>query len=120
VSARRRRKLVSTRRPLLPDQLTQLQALDGLTLETPLERRPTVIFDLEDSTLVFEGKTVGLPTVARDDLEFIASTDETFTAAELPGYLDDGTRLVLVRRLVREGFLRLRESAPSGGAGAEE
>jgi ribosomal protein L16 Arg81 hydroxylase len=120
VSARRRRKLVSTRRPLLPDQLTQLQALDGLTLETPLERRPTVIFELESSTLAFEGKTVALPALAQEDLEFLASADETFTAAELPGDLDDETRLVLVRRLVREGFLRLTESAPSSGADAEE
>jgi lysine-specific demethylase/histidyl-hydroxylase NO66 len=120
VSARQRRKLVATRRQLLPDQLTQLRALERLTLQSLLERRPTVLFDLDESTLVFEGKTVALPTVAREDLEFIASADDTFTAAELPGDLDDETRLVLVRRLVREGFLRLRESAPSSGAGAEQ
>jgi ribosomal protein L16 Arg81 hydroxylase len=120
VSARQRRKLVSTRRPLLPDQLTQLRLVEGLTLETLLERRPTVLFDLDGSSLVFEGKTVALPAVAREDLEFIASADEAFTADELPGDLDDETRLVLVRRLVREGFLRLRESASSSGAAAEE
>jgi hypothetical protein len=120
VSSRQRRKLVSTRRPLLPDQLTQLQALEGLTLESLLERRPTVLFDLEGSTLVFEGKTVALPAVAREDLEFIASAEDAFTAAELPGDLDDETRLVLARRLVREGFLRLRGFAPSSGAAAEE
>jgi hypothetical protein len=67
---------------------------------------------------VFEGKTVALPAVAREDLEFIASADDTFTAAELPGDLNDETRLVLVRRLVREGFLQLRESAPSSAADA--
>jgi bifunctional lysine-specific demethylase and histidyl-hydroxylase NO66 len=120
VSTRRRRKLVATRRPVLPDQLTQLQALQRLTLETLVERRPTVLFDLEDSTLLFEGKQVALPAVARDDLEFIASADEAFTAADLPGDLDDETRLVLVRRLVREGFLRLRESAPDDGMAAGE
>jgi len=120
VSTRQRRKLVATRRPVLPDQLTQLQALQRLTLETPVERRPTVIFDLEGSTLLFEGKEVALPAVARDDVEFIASADEAFTAADLPGDLDDETRLVLVRRLVREGFLRLRESAPNNGAAAGE
>ncbi len=120
VSARQRRKLVSTRRPLLPDQLTQLQALEGLTLETSLERRPTVLFDLEGSTLVFEGKRVALPPVAREDLDFIASADEAFTAGELPGDLDDQTRLVLVRRLVREGFLRLTEVSPNTDAGAGE
>jgi ribosomal protein L16 Arg81 hydroxylase len=120
VTGRRRRKLVSTRRPLLPDQLTQLRELESLALESLLERRPTVLFDLDGSTLVFEGKTVALPAVAREDLEFIASADDAFAAADLPGDLDDETRLVLVRRLVREGFLRLRESAPSSGAAADE
>jgi hypothetical protein len=100
--------------------LTQLRLVEGLTLETLLERRPTVLFDLDGSSLVFDGKTVALPAVAREDLEFIASADEAFTADELPGDLDDETRLVLVRRLVREGFLRLRESASSSGAAAEE
>ena len=33
------------------------------------------------------------------------STKDVFTAAELPGVLDDEGRLVLVRRLVREGAL---------------
>ncbi len=33
--------------------------------------------------------------------------DEPFLPSELPGDLDDAGRLVLVRRLVREGFLRL-------------
>jgi hypothetical protein len=120
VSARRRRKLVATRRPVLSDQLKQLQALEGLTLETPLERRSTVVFDLEGSTLVFEGKEVVVPAVAREDLEFIASADEAFTASDFPGDLDGQTRLVLVRRLVREGFLRLREFAPNSTAAAEE
>jgi JmjC domain len=116
VSIRQRRKLVSTRRPVLPDQLTQLQELQMLTVETPLERRPTVLFDVVGSTLVFEGKKVAFPAVAQEDVEFVASADETFTAADL----DDETRLVVVRRLVREGFLRLRESAPNSGAAAEE
>jgi len=31
-----------------------------------------------------------------------------FTAADLPGRLDEESRLVLVRRLVREGLLRIR------------
>jgi ribosomal protein L16 Arg81 hydroxylase len=120
VAARQRRKLVSTRRPVLPDQLTQLRALEGLTVETPLERRPTVLFDVQDSTLMFEGKKLVLPAAAREDIEYIASADEAFTAADFPGDLDDETRLVLVRRLVREGFLRLRESGPNSAAAAEE
>jgi hypothetical protein len=120
VAARQRRKLVGTRRPILPDQLTQVRALEGLTIETSLERRATVIFDLEGSALVFEGKQVRFPAEAREDVEFLVTVDEPFTPADLPGDLDNETRLVLVRRLVREGFLRLSGSGPSSVAGAPE
>jgi len=120
VGRRRRRRLVRTRRPILGGQLSQLRGLESLGLETQLDRRPTVLFDLEGTTLLFEGKRVAFPQGAREDLEFLAAADEPFTAADLPGDLDHETRLVLVRRLVREGFLRLREAAPKNGAAAEE
>jgi hypothetical protein len=120
VSRRQRRRLVRTRRPILSGQLTQLRALEGLSLDTLVERRPTVLFDLEDTTLMFEGKDVVFPEAAREDLGFVAAADEPFTAGDLPGDLGDETRLVLVRRLVREGFLRISEVAPNSGEGAEE
>jgi bifunctional lysine-specific demethylase and histidyl-hydroxylase NO66 len=120
VSARQRRRLIETRRPVLPDQLTQLRGLEALTLETPVERRETVLFELLGSTLRFEGKTVTFPADAQEDVEFVARSEDEFTAADLPGDLDEESRLVLVRRLVREGFLRLTEAAPNSGAAAEE
>jgi bifunctional lysine-specific demethylase and histidyl-hydroxylase NO66 len=120
VAARQRRRLVSTRRPVLPGQLMQLRALETLTLDTPLERRPTVLFDLEGRTLRYEGKEIAFPAGAEEALEFLASAEEPFGAGEIPGELDDESRLVLVRRLVREGFLRLSEPAPSNGADAGE
>jgi hypothetical protein len=118
VAERRRRRLVSTRRPVLPDQLTQIRALESLTLETQLERRPTVLFELDGATLRFEGSTVTFPAIAQEEIEFVARADGEFTPADIPGELDDESRLVLVRRLVREGFLRLTEAEPSNGADA--
>jgi hypothetical protein len=115
VARRRRRRLVRTRRPILGGQLAQLRALEHLALETLVERRPTVLFDLEGTSLFFEGREVVFPAVVREDLEFIAAADEEFTPADLPGDLDGEGRLVLVRRLVREGFLRLSESSPRTG-----
>ncbi|HEY3069903.1 MAG TPA: cupin domain-containing protein [Gaiellaceae bacterium] len=120
VARRRCRRLVKTRRPILTGQLTQLRALGGLTLETPLERRPTVLFDVDDRALVFEEKEIRFPASAMEPLRFAATVEEPFRAAELPGSLDDESRLVLVRRLVREGFLQLSEAAPGSGADAEE
>ena len=120
VAERRRRRLVSTRRPVLPDQLSQIRALDSLTLETPVERRSTVLFDLDGTTLRFEGKTVTLPTALEEEIEFIVRADDGFAPAEIPGELDDESRLVLIRRLVREGFLRLIEASPSIGEDAAQ
>jgi hypothetical protein len=111
VTARRRRSFVETRRPVRDDAFDQLRALDGLDLETPLERRRTVIAELavgDEARLSFEGRELSFPAFVAPDLEFILGIDDPFRASDLPGSLDGEGRLVLVRRLVREGLLRIR------------
>ena len=119
VERRRRRRLVRSRRPILAGQLTQLRALDELGLDTELERRATVLFDLSGSTLSFEGKDLSFPAETAEDLAFVAEADGSFTPADLPGDLDDESRLVFVSRLVREGFLLFSAAARDTGADAE-
>jgi hypothetical protein len=114
VARRARRRFVDGRRPILDGQLTQVRALEGLTLRSPLLRRATVIAELERSdagvSLRFEGKEVRFPAQAAEAVAATHAADAPFTAAGLPGPLDAAGRLVLVRRLVREGFLRLIEA----------
>ena len=112
VARRRRERFVRTRRPVRESELTRLRSLDDLTLETTVELRPTVIADVhagDDVRVVFEGKEVVLPAFVREEVEYAATAAQPFCAADLPGELDDDGRLVLVRRLVREGFLRLSD-----------
>ena len=45
-------------------------------------------------------------TEAAEAVAAVHAASEPFTPAELPGPLDAAGRLVLVKRLVREGFLR--------------
>ena len=106
VAARKRRRLVETRRPVLERQLSQVAALESLNVDTEVERRPTVLAEIEGTTLVFEGKRLVFPARLQEELEAIFDAEESFTARVLPGPLDDEGRLVLVRRLIREGFLR--------------
>jgi hypothetical protein len=112
VERRRRRRFVETRRPIREDGLSQLRALDRLDGDTLLERRETVIADLEETdgtvTLVFEGKEIGIPAHAAPELRACFEAEDPFRAADLPGDLDADGRRVLARRLVREGFLRVR------------
>jgi ribosomal protein L16 Arg81 hydroxylase len=118
VARRKRDRFVRTRRPILDDQLEQVRALDGLTLDTPVERRASVIADLREAdgpTLSFEGKEVVFPESARAELEHLFAASGSVTPRELPGVLDGEGRLVLVRRLIREGFLRLADvTRPDG------
>ena len=109
--ARARDRFVRSRRPVLDGQLTELRALNSLTVDVELERRDTVIADLHGTTLVFEGRTLRFPPRLAADLEFLLTADRSFAPRELPGELDDDGRLVLVKRLVREGFLRHSASA---------
>ena len=72
--------------------------------------------------MVFEGKRVSFPAQAEEAIAFVATADGIFSAADLPGELDEAGRLVLVRRLVREGFLLVNATppdAPGGQTGAD-
>jgi Cupin superfamily protein len=112
VADRMRERFVASRRPVLDGQLEQLRRLDALTPETPLERRPSVVADLfaveEGFELAFEGKRISFPAHVAEELEFVVEATGRFTARGLPGGLDEAGRLVLARRLIREGFLRAR------------
>jgi hypothetical protein len=107
VAAAMRERFVSTRRPVRDGQLTELSALEQLTPETPVERRETVIADFDGERLSFEGRSLLFPPHAREEVEALVGAEGPVVPAELPGRLDDEGRLVLVRRLVREGFLRI-------------
>jgi bifunctional lysine-specific demethylase and histidyl-hydroxylase NO66 len=113
VERRRRRRFVESRRPIREDGLTQLRALAGLGAETLVERRPTVIADLEEEdgvvSLVYEGKKIHVPGRAREEMRACFAAGEPFRPGDLPGDLDAKSQLVLVRRLIREGFLRISE-----------
>ena len=113
VRRRARERFVRSRRPILDGQLSELRALDQLTVETELERRDTVIADLHGTRLLFEGREIGFPERLAAELEFLLTTEGPFRATDLPGSLDEAGRLVLLKRLVREGFLRRSDSGAS-------
>ncbi len=120
VKRRKRVRFLETRRPILDGQLTQLRALDGLSLQTRVERRRTVIAHLgtgsASARLTFAGKELVFPARVATELEFVATTAEPFCPSDVPGALDDDGRLILIRRLVREGFLMLSRPVEPGAS----
>jgi ribosomal protein L16 Arg81 hydroxylase len=95
--------------PVLEDHLLDLETVPSATLDTLVRRRPAMQWKLSEEdrevNLHFHGKKLGMPSYVEPDLQFIGKTEEPFTARSLPGQLDEEGRLVLIRRLLREGFL---------------
>ena len=106
----------SARPPLLTGQLGQLLALDRLDDGTVVRRRPGAVCRLrrrDDRLEVLLGdRTLRMPARLAPAMATILERDR-LAVGELAGHLDRQSRLVLVRRLVREGLL---ESVPPSPA----
>ena len=110
VAARARRRFLTSRPPLVEGGLQDLLALDALADDTVVRRRPGSICVLEtggDVLRVLLGdRELRMPARLRPALELVAGRAE-LTPADLEDHLDEAGRLVLVRRLVREGLLEV-------------
>ena len=102
------RRFLTRRPPRLPGGLTDVIALGLLTDSSRLRRRPghpCVLLDRGDKVEVLLGdRSLTVPARIRPALEAIRSRAE-LSPADLP--LDEQSRLVLCRRLVREGLLEV-------------
>jgi len=109
---------------MLSGHLLDLTSGSHLDLATRLRRRRDIVHRLEAddayACLYFHGKVVRMPVFLIPDLEYIIQSEE-FTASELPGELDDEGKVLLVRRLLREGFLTsCHLDGPRGASAAAE
>jgi bifunctional lysine-specific demethylase and histidyl-hydroxylase NO66 len=101
----------SSRPPILVGQLQQLLALDEISDTTVVRRRAGSVCRLQRDrggrpVLQLGDRRLTFPAWVAPALDALLAR-ETFTVAELAGELDPESRLVLVRRLVREGLLEI-------------
>ncbi|NNG05486.1 MAG: hypothetical protein HKM95_15490 [Inquilinus sp.] len=102
--------LVSTRHPLLQGQMSQLARLDTLTVDDEAGVRPELIHRIQETVdsvrIDCYGREISMPAHAAPAVRH-ALEQQRYRIADLPGDLDDSGKLVLIRRLVREGLVRL-------------
>ena len=105
-----RHDFVIGRSAALDGQLHQARAADSLTPGSVVGARPNLIYLVEPDEdavhLVWRATRLTFPAFVHEPLVF-ALEHERFAVAELPGTLDEAGKLVLVRRLVREGLLQI-------------
>ena len=96
--------------PVSVGRLLDLEAESRVSGDTRVKRRAeiacAVTTDAERIYLNFGGKIVSLPSFAAAEVRHLVESDGS-TAATLPGAVDEQGRIVLVRRLIREGLLTI-------------
>ncbi len=104
----------SNRRPLVRGGLEAVWSPDRLDGETRLRRRPESVFRVKPAgdlvRVILGRREVRMPAYCEPALRRIAAGD-AFAVANLPGLADEASRVVLVRRLVREGALEVVRDA---------
>ena len=115
VADRRIRSFLTTRLPSLGGALVDLARLDELTSDSRVRRRRASFCEVRvegDELAVFLGdRELRMPARVEPAMRFVAEQvpgGDPFRPADVPG-LDDGGRVVLVGRLVREGLLELAD-----------
>jgi len=112
-----REDFMTGRVPRVEGQLAQVAALPGLTVDSRVGGRPHLIYSLADLPatdlpaadqvrLICQGAEIVMPDFARDAIAFCLATPD-FRLGDMQGDLDDAGKLVLARRLVREGLMRV-------------
>lgn len=100
----------SARPPLLDGQLRDLLELDLIDDDTVLVRRPGTVCAVrsrgERVEVLLGDRTLSLPAHAEASLRIVEQA-RTLRPADLAALLDEPGRIVLARRLVREGLLRI-------------
>jgi ribosomal protein L16 Arg81 hydroxylase len=112
IAARLHQRLINQRAPIMDEHLLQLSRLDRLEITQVVCQRPANLYRFfqqgNQVFLEFHGKTISFPDYVEKSLQFILDKDEQpFAIGEIGGVLDDEGKIVLARRLIVEGFLRL-------------
>jgi hypothetical protein len=98
----------SSRPPILSGQLRQLLALDKVGDGTTVRRRPGATCHLRQRgyrlEVVLGDRTLRMPARLETAMRAVLASDR-LAVGDLAGHLDPPSRLVLVRRLIREGLL---------------
>ena len=104
-----RQKVLTTRQPMLRGHMHRLLALDQVSDGTFVRRREGSICVLEvwggQLSVLLGDRELRMPTLVEPAVARVA-TGEAIQVGDLPG-LDEAGRLVLVRRLIREGLLEV-------------
>jgi len=94
--------------PVLRGQMNQIALIDQVKIDSLVGARPSVVAcirtDCSSASISTFGRKISFPAHGAEAVRFALSHSQFFVR-DLPGNLDDNGKLVLVRRLIREGLI---------------
>ncbi len=119
---------MTSRRPAFEGCLQELDNAPQISADSRLVARPHLVYLLHEEgdklVILFGSTQITLPSFTREAVAF-ALSGQPFSVSDLPGALDEAGKIVLARRLIKEGMLVQCEQAgprcngspaPLGGA----
>lgn len=107
---------VKSRRPDYAGGLAELDDAPDVTLDTRVVAKPDLLYlvreEGEQLTVLFGPSQIVMPAFTADCVRF-ALRGAPFAVRDLPEPLDDAGKVVLVKRLIREGLLKRAEGPPA-------
>jgi hypothetical protein len=104
-------RFLSSRPPLLRGTLVSMLRLGALNDDSVVRRRDATVCELRTEpgrlTVLLGDRALRMPSHCEPAMETIARAGEPLRVGDLRPHLDGPGRLVLVRRLVREGLLEV-------------
>jgi ribosomal protein L16 Arg81 hydroxylase len=101
-------EFISTSPPLLRGQMAQMASVDRLTIDSVVGARPNAISRIRTNrdsiSIDCYGRKITLPISSAEGVRFALNSPK-FVVQQLPGDLDDKSKLALLRRLIREGLV---------------
>ena len=101
-------RFIIGRPALISGQSRTLLAAAALTLESRVGGRPGLLYRMSEHrkkiTLVCNSRQIAFPRFTASSLKF-ALCSPSFLVRDLPGSLSDSGKIVLIRRLMREGLV---------------
>jgi ribosomal protein L16 Arg81 hydroxylase len=99
---------VTSRHPAFEGCLEELDNPQPIALDSRVVARPHLVYLLREEgekvVVLFGSTQIALPAFTQGAIVF-ALNGATFRVSDLPGPLDEAGKIVLVRRLIREGML---------------
>jgi cupin superfamily protein len=121
---RLRERLIERMRPLPEAHLQSLDQIDQISPHTLLVKRQGMLCHVSTQAnaaeIAFPGNRMKGPAHIEPALRFIANSSEPFRVRTLPDCLSDASKVVLAKRAVREGLLRIAAQGVSHGTAQEK